>query len=373
MRTTLGCAAESDAMRIRVSLLAAAWLAATPAHAAPSFEVLLSADFAGGHLSGDGSVAALSSASRSATGNSGFSWVRRLDEPSMSRPLISGVDNINTPVASDDGSIVYASSASPGADRRFDRIPSADFEYQEVPFAGGGRVLDTNADGSIFLISGARVTPTGTDILGFGTEISASGDIVAGTRDIGLDTGEAVRWENGVTTVLGDLPGGIERSFANGISADGTTIVGFGTSAAGREAALWRDGPIVPLGGLPGGGDSNALAVSGDGSVIVGSVEVAVGDSEPFYWTEAGGIRLLRTVLEDLGVVLPVGLDLGSATHVSDDGRRILGTGQGPDTDEFGTPEQVIWLATIPEPTTGVLLGAGLVALGIAGRRRPRR
>ena len=38
---------------------------------------------------------------------------------------------------------------------------------------------------------------------------------------------------------LGDLPGRSFNSLAYGVSADGSLIVGFGTSALGREAFLW--------------------------------------------------------------------------------------------------------------------------------------
>ena len=360
-------------MRIRASFFLLGLCAALPAGAVPSFEVLLSADFAQGHLSRDGSVATLSLASRSAAGNSGFSWVRRLDEPGGSFRLISAVDNIYNPVPSGDGSVVFAGSAHPEFHERWERTASTDFEYEEVPFAGSDRVTEANHDGSVYLFEGVRVTPTGSDTLGFrGTALSGSGDIVVGTQNPGLDTGTAVRWENGVIQPLGDLPGGLDRSFANDISLDDNTIVGFGTTDAGRQAMMWRNGALIPLGGVPGSTGSNAISVSGDGSVVVGSIDYS-GDSEPFYWTEDGGMRDLRTLLEALGVDLPDGLELDFATQVSSDGRRILGTGSGPDTDEFGTPEKVIWLATIPEPMTGTLLGGGLVALGIAGRRRPRR
>ena len=349
-------------MRTRASFFLLGLCAALPAGAVPSFEVLLRADSVGGALSDDGSVATLSRGSRTAPGNSGFSWVTRLDGPQVGFPLMSARDFVYNAAPSGDGKVVFAAGRSPDVAERWERTTSPDFEYAEVTFAGNTRVVDVNHDGSVHLSDGMRVTPTGTDTLGFGTEISGSGDVVVGTRNVGLDTGEAVRWENGVTVVLGDLPGGIERSFANGISSDGTTIVGFGHSENGREATRWKNGSVLSLGDLPGGMVSaNALAVSGDGSVVVGLGDHD-GDVEPFYWTEAGGMRNLRAVLESLGVVLPDDVDLEWATHVSNDGRRILGTGTAPNADPFGSPQELIWLATIPEPTTGC-----------AARRRPPR
>lgn len=68
---------------------------------------------------------------------------------------------------------------------------------------------------------------------------------------------------------LGDLAGGGFSSQAFAISADGSVVVGEGTSALGTEAFRWtiRDG-MVGLGTLAG--DSQALGVSADGSIVVG-------------------------------------------------------------------------------------------------------
>src|SRR5262247_1739273 len=90
---------------------------------------------------------------------------------------------------------------------------------------------------------------------------------------------------------LGDLPGGSFYSSAAGISADGSVVVGMGTSASGYEAFRWTaGGGMVGLGDLPGGGfASTAYGVSGDGSVIVGQGYSASG-YEAFRWTAGGGM-----------------------------------------------------------------------------------
>jgi probable HAF family extracellular repeat protein len=55
-------------------------------------------------------------------------------------------------------------------------------------------------------------------------------------------------------TGLGDLPGGSFISLANGVSADGSVVVGRGASASGNEASRWTSGTgMVGLGDLPGG------------------------------------------------------------------------------------------------------------------------
>ncbi len=88
---------------------------------------------------------------------------------------------------------------------------------------------------------------------------------------------------------LGDFSSG-----ANGISADGTTIVGIARSDGGTEAFRWTNG-MVGLGDLPGGDFfSGANAISADGTVIVG-IDYSQLSGEAFLWTPDYGIRRLRT------------------------------------------------------------------------------
>jgi probable HAF family extracellular repeat protein len=107
---------------------------------------------------------------------------------------------------------------------------------------------------------------------------------------------------------LGDLPGGFFQSEALAVSSDGSVVVGVSRSASGPEAFRWENGAMIGLGGLPGGEFfSRAFAASADGSVIVGSGSRAGEDSgETFIWDAATGMRSLQDVLvEDFG------LDLG--------------------------------------------------------------
>src|SRR3989338_1056297 len=56
-------------------------------------------------------------------------------------------------------------------------------------------------------------------------------------------------------TPLGDLSGGGFYSYASGVSADGSVVVGGGVSASGGEAFRWTSGGgMAALGGLSGGG-----------------------------------------------------------------------------------------------------------------------
>lgn len=82
---------------------------------------------------------------------------------------------------------------------------------------------------------------------------------------------------------------------ASSISADGSTVVGYGNSPLGREAMRWTMAAgMVGLGDLPGGFHaSSATAVSGDGSLIVGvgnSQTFANDSDEGFTWTSGTGM-----------------------------------------------------------------------------------
>jgi hypothetical protein len=102
--------------------------------------------------------------------------------------------------------------------------------------------------------------------------------------------------------------------------------------------------------------------ISLDGSVIVGFASV-LGEvfSDAFYWNQELGFVKLEDLLQSQGVDLD-GWNLTDAVDVSDDGLTI--TGRGQRDGQFGS-----WVATIPEPTTTLLLVFATV-VGVTLRRR---
>jgi len=185
--------------------------------------------------------------------------------------------------------------------------------------------------------------------------ISADGSIIVGESASYRGVNEAFRWtkEEGMVG-LGFLYVPTEppeaESQAKAISADGSVIVGWSTSSRlGYEAFRWEDGVMTGLGII-----GCAYAVSADGSVIVGAT---IFDRSAFIWDETNGARDLKDVLvNDCGLDL-TGWTLERATGISADGLTIVGYGTNPAGFTEG------WIATIPEPGTVSLLVFGTVLL----------
>jgi len=121
----------------------------------------------------------------------------------------------------------------------------------------------------------------------------------------------------------------------------------------------------VGLGFLPGNSTGNndlssALAVSADGSTVVGADTIGA-----FIWDPTNGMRDLTQLLKGSGVDLS-GWSLIAATGVSADGTAIVGSG----TDPSGNNEAWLAILPIPEPGTLLLLGSGIAGLVLFGRTK---
>jgi len=251
--------------------------------------------------------------------------------------------------------------------------------------------------------------------------VSADGSVIVGGGGNGPEafTNEAFRWtSSGGMAGLGFLPGiptnGAQTySNALALSADGSVVVGYGSSASGEQAFRWtlgggivglgylsagtfpfslatalsRDGSVVVgvsnssntgsrdqafrwtsgggmvgLGFFPAGKTSFASGTSADGSVVVGSGEAPFLGNSAFIWDATHGMRSLQQLLTDDGLNL-TGWTLQDARAISADGNTIIGTGRDPSGNSQA------WIAVIPEPGTGLLVMAGVLGLAISRRR----
>jgi probable HAF family extracellular repeat protein len=152
---------------------------------------------------------------------------------------------------------------------------------------------------------------------------------------------------------IGSLPGGFSYSFVQGISGDGSTVVGQSIGLNGYEAFRWtRYEGIVGLGDLPGSQfDSVAFDASYDGRVIVGSGR-SDNRTEAFRWTAEGG-------MVNLGRLAGFASSEGSA--VSADGTVVAGANSATGGTLTGGSEAYLWTPT-----------SGMVGLGNAGGAQNR-
>lgn len=148
-------------------------------------------------------------------------------------------------------------------------------------------------------------------------------------------------------TGLGDLPGGDFTSYASDLSADGSTVVGRGTSATSTEAFRWTNSTgMVGLGRLPVLElESISFGVSGDGSVVVGHSGNVSG--EAFRWNHADAMVGLGVSPHHL---------LTIARGVSNDGSVIVGfapTVMGTEAFRWTSAEGIVNLGDIPGGGSG--------------------
>jgi probable HAF family extracellular repeat protein len=191
--------------------------------------------------------------------------------------------------------------------------------------------------------------------------ISQDGSVIAGTSS---DYNDAPFWwtqTGGMNTDCSEC-----ELVGTGISPDGGTIVGGILSASwGGSAFRWdfETGDIEPLPTPDGQYFSAALDASLGGEVLVGFAgDDVTGDMRAVIWRPSG-VRYLDELLAELGLDL-TGWLLESATAISSNGHTIAGYGINPD----GVREA--WVATIPEPATGLLVALGVTFLAAQRRRK---
>jgi probable HAF family extracellular repeat protein len=121
---------------------------------------------------------------------------------------------------------------------------------------------------------------------------------------------------------LSNLPGGWYAPTTQGVSKDGSVLVGTADilcPACGNAAWLWTSSNgLIGLGTLPGASNAGALAVSEDGTVVVGWANDKKGRTNPFRWTQTTGMRSLGFLQ---------GGNWAQATGASTNGNVVVGYG----------------------------------------------
>ncbi|HVL10205.1 MAG TPA: autotransporter domain-containing protein [Burkholderiaceae bacterium] len=182
--------------------------------------------------------------------------------------------------------------------------------------------------------------------------VSADGAVVVGTSDNGTSE-HAFRWTAAGMVDLGTLGG--RQSIGNAVSGDGTVVVGNSqvTSPGPVYAFRWTQATGMQNLGLLGGttGQSNALGISGNGEVIVGSsnYDDTYGVPRAFRWSEATGMQSVADWLGSSGASA-AGWDFISATSANEDGSVLVGNGRSP-----GSTRDRAWIARVSPYGTGVM------------------
>ena len=143
--------------------------------------------------------------------------------------------------------------------------------------------------------------------------VSADGKVAVGFLD--ADYGDALRVAGGTATRLGRLPGG-SFSTARATSSDGSVIVGQSDDLLSAATAFrWTHAGMVNLGSLDGpDGLSDALAISPDGSMVVG-------------WSYVGALSRLIAFKHVNGVMSVLHSDLTSEAYGDSQATGIASTG----------------------------------------------
>ncbi|MCC6230708.1 MAG: hypothetical protein IT432_15970 [Phycisphaerales bacterium] len=288
---------------------------------------------------------------------------------------------------SGDGSIVAGFSDSTSADRRDGFRWTAGSGMKALPNTGGSsNYFRVSGDGSTIVgefYPGTRDRmpsrwreSTGVQILagledrpGIANGTSTDGNTVAGwLRVPDTSDNEAFAW-NQVTgpTTLPLLAPWNRKSEALDISANGMVAVGSCRNQSGRvEAVRWTNTGVngwmvQALGALPGGNLSYAQSASGDGSIVGGITKWESGDTEGTLWTPDLGTVTLNQFAAHHGLDL-AGWKFGVIMDISDGGRTFIADAFNPQGGRRAT------VLHVPAPMAGSAF-AGMSVLMIRRRQ----
>lgn len=249
--------------------------------------------------------------------------------------------------------------------------------FQQIPLANAFGISSdgTTIVGEIFVSGSGLGGQAASWSVAGGINIFGPGNSFAydansnGTIAVGVSGGIASLWDLSgppSQTLLGTLTGD-NASQADGVSADGTVVVGSSNDGASARAFRWTlETGMTDLGRLNEDATStSATFVSSNAQYILGRSFGGDGLTG-FIWTELAGMTSVESYL------LAGGVDLTDwsgivATGITDDGRYL--TGQGT----YQGLQQGFVAEVVPEPSTYALLALAAAGLGAHVVRRRRK
>lgn len=188
--------------------------------------------------------------------------------------------------------------------------------------------------------------------------VSADGGVIVGSGRVGSEH-VAYRWSASTgMTQIPDRVDGIAFDEAMSVSADGLVLIGRGRDGSTPKAMRYSASEgLSTIDGDNGYSVTSAEGISADGSVVVGSVIGGEYFSEPYRWTESGGVQ-------PLGVLEHEGFLYGSGQDVNSTGDVVVGNLSGT----FAS-EAFRWTESGGMEALGDLPGGdhNSVALGVSG------
>lgn len=196
--------------------------------------------------------------------------------------------------------------------------------------------------------------------------ISDDGTIVVGVSQSNGSGGqyEAFMWTDSDGMLpLPVLPGteGF-TSIARAVSGDGRVVVGGANDGRNSFAVRWLEGRAENLGSVSGLTSAHAYGTSADGSVIFGRGNSPTNNSA-FVWKADMGMMILTDYLRANGVALPQDVSIPFCEAISGDGLSFGGVLMSPTLGNQG------FVATIPQPVS--LIAPVVFACCALRRRRP--
>ncbi|MFZ4575161.1 MAG: GC-type dockerin domain-anchored protein, partial [Phycisphaerales bacterium] len=176
--------------------------------------------------------------------------------------------------------------------------------------------------------------------------VNGDGSVIVGWSGFGYPYDQvAVRWVNGQVESLG-IPPGFVRTWATGVSANGSVIVGV-AEAPGlvSQAFVWTQGTGITL--LPNNASpyTTVTSVSADGRVIAGR-----SGADSVVWKD-GVLYRVQAELIPAGTVIAPFTSLAGGARVSRDGTTIASAEVVREAP--GDGEYHAWVVVLPEWFTG--------------------